>query len=267
MSWNYEDKLTEYIAQANRDAGLLDENGNPYVFEVCTEQIYAERNMKPGVIYVVIKYLSTTNSLNVVVQPIQILVLSEQNQLQASQIIFGKLVASHNFETLTDNSTYVKQDYREPVVLSNFNAVSYGYRSVMYISATLYIMENVMDIEDLRIGSEEVKPINFNIAYSMTPNTQPIPPSKLATSVKSLATFSITFSVPLTSEYAFLTTISEIMAGVTSGNTNFEIAFSIGSVKFGYFEDGDEPLNLKLTSCQITTAINEVPSIQIGLMK
>lgn len=260
MNWNYEEKLIEYIAQANSDAGLLDENGNPYVFEVCSEQVFGKKEIKPNVIYVVIKYLSTTNSLNVVVQPIQILILSEQNQLQAAQIIFSKLVASHNFEVVIENNTYVKQDYREPVVLSNFNAVSYGYRSVMYISATLYVMEDIIDVSTITIGTETVRPVSFSVSYSMTPNTQQIPPDKLSTSVKSLASFSITLSVPLTSTYSFITNISNIMAGNLSGNTNFRLTFTLGSVTFSN-------VDMKLLSAQITTAINEAPVLQIGLIR
>lgn len=268
MSWNYEDKLTEYIIKAQRDCGL----GEDYKFHVYTEQVFAEQELLPDDIYVVVKYLSTTNTLNATVVPIQILVLCEQNQMQATQIIFNKLVETHNFEAGIYDGTYVKQDYRNPVVLSNFNQVSYGYRSVIYISGTLFVMENVMDITDfaIKIGEgdyKSVKPINSGLSYSMTPNTQPIPPSKIATSVKSVATFSLQFGVPLISDYDFITTISNIMTGTTSGNTDFYVRFKIGTVKFGYFDTSDTALTMKLLSAQITTAINEIPSLQIGLIK
>ena len=405
MNWNYEEKLIEYIAQAQRDSGL----GEDYIFEVCTEQIFAKLStLTPNTIYVVVKYLSSTNTLNAVQQPIQLIISCEQNQIQASQIIFSKLVASHNFEAIIENGTYVKQDYREPVVLSNFNEVSYGYRTIMYISATLFIMENVIDVNDLTIATndyrlidlseteledlennftegnytnktspkyfvdyrtlrekrtsegiinniglyndggssselegrlivnnyqcasfiisgsdcilqdtngntieefsilgegsftiqfmsiandeecsfeyineidftkvfpkiitkkvlgyrtvERVKPISASIIYAMTPNTQPIPPDKIATSVKSVATFALTLTVPLTNTYHFVTVASEIMAGEISGNLDFEVSFTLGSVEFNN-------IAMKMTSSQITTAINEVPGLQIGLIK
>lgn len=266
MSWNYEEKLIEYIAQANHDAGLVDENGNPYIFEVCSEQLFATKVIEPNKIYVVIKYLSSSNSLNVVMQPIQIFVLSEQNQLQVAHTVFSQLVASHNFEVIIEDGIYVKQDYREPVILSNFNAVSYGYRSVMYISATLYIMKDLLDVSNLSINGVEVKPLSFSISYSMTPNTQQIPPDKLSTSVKSIASFSISFVVPLINSQ-FVEKINEIMAGEESGNYDFEFKFKIGNVKFGYFEEDDSHLYMKLLSAQVTTAINEAPSLQIGMIR
>lgn len=393
MNWDYETKLKSYIVQAQNDSGMTD-----YLFEVCNEQIFVKKKtLDPNTIYVVVKYLSSTNTLNAVTQPIQILVSCEQNQIQASQIVFSKLVDSHNFEAVIDGGTYIKQDYRQPVVLSNFNEVSYGYRTLMYISATLFIMENVMDIEDFSIrtgirefrnleGSQitikdewfsgeypgnvgdsplyvvdtnlidepsgigmyfdidgeavmyvngvlcykfifddekvelydkeghnfdtyyyssnryvtiqfkningetvnssfvnhedyiavfpdivtqyvyddrtvdEVKPISFVMSYSMTPNTQPIPPQRIATSVKSVSTFSVTLGVPLISDYQFITVCNKIAAGIVSGNKSFIVSFKLGSVEFNN-------VPMKLVSSQITTAINEVPGLQIGLIK
>lgn len=399
MNWNYEEKLIEYIAQAKRDSGL----GDDYIFEVCTEQIFAKLStLTPNTIYVVVKYLSSTNSLNSVIQPIQLIISCEQNQIQTSQIIFSKLVEQHNFEAIIENGTYVKQDYREPVVLSNFNEVSYGYRTIMYISATLLIMEDVADVEDLSITvqdtillnptvsssvindyfihgnrtdkpsdvfyvdktallnkystltdppsrikismddngetvmkfenrtirsfevnfvsqiiqtvnetggtrnyflsqidgfilqflpasenveitytneeaflavfnnlinkrqigglTEYLKPIDFSIVYAMTPNTQPIPPAKIATSVKSVATFAISFSVPLTTSYNFIEVIEYIMNGTMTGNCAFVLTFKLGLVRFSN-------VSMKLTNAQVTTAINQVPGLQIGMIK
>ena len=115
----------------------------------------------------------------------------------------------------------------------------------------------------IKIGNndaENVKPINFNIAYSMTPNTQPVPPDRLATSVKSLSTFSLTFSVPLSNKYNFITTLAQIMNGTVSGNTDLNMSFNLGSVPF-------TNIPMKVVSIQVVTAINAIPSIQIGLIK
>ena len=264
MNWNFENKLTEFIAQAVHDTGV----GSEYTFEVCNEQMFVKlKSLDPNKIYVVVKYLSTTETLKATTQPIQLLISCEQNQIQVSEIVFSKLVDSHNFEVIIDNGTFIKQDYRQPVVLSNFNEVSYGYRTIMYISATLLIMENVMDINSFKIGTETIEPISFTMTYSMTPNTQQIPPDKLATSVKSLATFSIAFAIPLLNTYTFVSTVASIMSGSTTGNTSFDVSFKLGNTKFGYFDTGDTHLYMKLISAQVTTAINEIPGLQIGMMR
>ena len=274
MSWNYEDKIKEYIAQAVNDSGV----GSDFTFEVCTEQAFVKiKKLDPNTVYVVIKYLSSTNTLNAITQPIQLIVSCEQNQIQVSQIVFSKLVVTHNFEAIIDSGTYIKQDYREPVVLSNFNDTSYGYRTIMYISATLFIMEDVTDISVTVDGvthdnsfsittgtsavpiTEVVRPISFNMAYSMTPNTQQKSSEHISSSVKSVSTFSVSFVVPFTSNYNFLEKISNIMSGSVSGNLTFTVKFSLNDVSF------DVPM--KLVSCQMNTAINQVPGVQIGLIK
>ena len=126
-------------------------------------------------------------------------------------------------------------------------------------------MEDIIDIGNLSVkignnNAENVKPINFNMAYSMTPNTQPVPPDRLATSVKSLSTFSLTFSVPLSNKYNFITTLAQIMNGTVSGNTDLNMSFNLGNVPF-------TNIPMKVVSIQVVTAINAIPSIQIGLIK
>ena len=274
MSWNYETYLKEAIYNAQRDTSMTQ-----YTIEVCSEQIFVKKEtLSPTTIYVVFKMLSSTNTLDAVTQPIQLLISCEQNDIQASQIIFSKFVSDNNFKAMSVDGTYIKQDYREPVVLSNFNEVQYGYRTLMYISGTLYLMDNLLDIsttdannkihrnaftmttgEGQSAVTEIVKPVNFNIAYSMTPNTQPIPPAKLATSVKSLATFAITLTVPMTDRYEFIKLMAKIINGTESGNSNFTVSFSIGTAVFN--------VPMKLVSSQITTAIDQVPGLQIGLIK
>lgn len=268
MNWNYEEYVKEQIQHAVSDLSITG-----YTFEVCTEQIFVNmESLSPTTVYVVIKYLSSTNTLDAIEQPVQLLVFCEDNQIQVSQMVFSKFVSSNNFKEIIEGNEYIKQDYREPVVLSNFNQTAYGYRTIMYISGTLFLMEGIIDISSftIKVGendAEKVRPIRFNIAYSMTPNTQPVPSDKLATSVKSVATFSLSFNVPLTSKYNFITTLANIMNGSLSGNTSLELSFKLGSVKFGYFETGDAKLEMKVVSVQVTTAINEIPSIQIGLIK
>ena len=279
MSWNYETYLKQAIYNAQRDTGIKDRDGNDYIIEVCSEQIFVtKKTLTPNTIYVVFKMLSSTNTLDAVTQPIQLLISCEQNDIQASQVIFSKFVSDNNFKAMSVDGTYIKQDYREPVVLSNFNEVQYGYRTLMYISGTLYLMDGLLDISTTDANSkpvrnaftmttgegqsavtEIVKPVNFNIAYSMTPNTQPIPPAKLATSVKSIASFAVTFTVPMTDRYEFIKLMAKIINGTESGNSDFTLSFNIGDATFN--------VPMKLVSSQITTAIDQVPGLQIGLIK
>ena len=134
-------------------------------------------------------------------------------------------------------------------------------------------MENLIDIytfdendEEIRnaitINNEIVKVLSFNLAYSMTPNTQPIPPQKIATSVKSIATFSIVFTIPpkSTSIYKFLGVMINIIAGKASGNTDFTVDFWLGEIHF-------EKIDMKMTSSNLVSGPNQVPGLQIALLR
>lgn len=283
MSWDFNKYLAEQIGDVQRDLSL--EN---FVIEVCDEQTFVKMKfLKENTIYVVTKYLTSTITIDAKTQPVQIMILSENNSLEAAKLIFSTFADRNNFQVVMDGNTYIKQQYTQPVVLSNFNEVAYGYRSVLYISCTLLIMDDLLDIYTLdsngeqvrntikiKTGSQDYEVVNvlaFNFSYSMTPNTQPIPPSRLSTSVKSVATFGINFVIPPKGKYAetkttpttfvgFLKVMNEIMVGNTSGNTSFIVDFYFGDTHF-------QNVSMKMISAMLNSGPDKIPGIQIGLLR
>jgi len=267
MNYNYENYLREKLNLINNG---LEESERVKTIEVADEQVFAKnKTFDPETIYVVIKKLASSISYEAITQPVQCVVLCEQNSLAKTQNILKIFVDTYNWatdiQTVNNNTTYVKQQHSTPVVLSNFNEVGYGYRSVVYFTTTLYIMENVADVNRLYIDNVELKPLAFNITYSMTGNTQPIGNEKIASTVKNVATASIGMTIPLT-ETILVKKILEIMDGKTSGNTDFAFDFWIGN-ETGSTGKGHFSYNMKLISATINTAPNQVPSIQLGFMR
>lgn len=169
---------------------------------VLNEQVFVKNGeLEPDKIYVVIKYLTSSIEYGAETTPVQILVLSEQNGLEQAKEIFDAFTQSHNWVSGMFNGSFVKQQYSSPVVMSNFNEAAYGYRSVLYISATLFVMDNVSDVENLELEGVKIKPINFNWSYQMTGNTQAVGNEKLASTVKNISTFSATMSLPVLNTY------------------------------------------------------------------
>lgn len=188
MSFNFENYL---LQELNSDKVI-----------VMSEQLFAKNGeFDPDKIYVVTKYLTSSIEYGAETQPIQILVLSEQNGLKEAKEIFDAFTVTHNWRAGTHDGVYVKQQYSSPVVMSNFNEAAYGYRSVLYISATLYIMQNVCDVEKLKIKDVDIKPLNFNWSYQMTGNTQPVGGDMIASTVKNISTFQATMSIPVLNSY------------------------------------------------------------------
>lgn len=180
---------------------LLQELNNDKIV-VLSEQLFVKNGeFDSNKIYVVVKYLSSSIEYGAETQPLQILVLSEQNGLQEAKELFDEFTISHNWRAGTFNNTFVKQQYSSPVVMSNFNEAAYGMRSVLYVSATLFIMDGVSDVEDLQINGVSIKPLTFDWSYQMTGNTQPISNEKIASTTKNISTFQATLSLPVLNSY------------------------------------------------------------------
>ena len=238
----------------------------PVTIHVSEEQNFAKMDkLTPDSIYIVIKYLSSSIEFYTETMPIQILVLSEQNSLDKTKMILEKFTEQNNWQVIEEGTSYIKQQYNSPVVLNNYVEVGHGYRSVLYVTGTLYIMENIVDVKNVKIdGHGPYKVLNFNISYSMSTNTQQLPNKKIATSVKTVSTFALTMSIPMVHpdpdrEYKDLVDrVIDIMKGEENGNDEFTIAFNCGS---------DFAKEMRLISAQIITAPNSVPSLQVGFME
>lgn len=169
---------------------------------VLSEQMFVKNGeFDSNKIYVVVKYLASTIEFGAEIRPVQILVLSEQNGVQEAKDLFDSFTQTHNWVAGIFGDEFVKQQYSSPVVMSNFNEASYGYRSVLYVSATLFIMQNVCDVENLKINAIPIKPLNFSWSYQMTGNTQPIGGDMIASTVKNMATFQASISIPVLNNY------------------------------------------------------------------
>lgn len=230
--------------------------------KVSEEQTFAKMDeLTPNSIYIVVKYLSSDIEYYAETMPIQILVLSEQNSLEKAQMLMNKFANDNNWQVIQENGTYIKQQYNSPVVLNNYTEVDYGYRSVLYVTGTLYIMENIVDVKNVTIDGEELKPLSFNISYSMSTNTQQLTTEEIASSLKTVSTFAITMTIAmreLEDHPGLITNIMKILNEQVSGNTPFVVKFDCGL---------EITKTMRLISAQITSAPNQIPGLQIGFMK
>lgn len=238
---------------------------------VSEEQSFAKMDeLTPDSIYVVIKYLSSDIQYYTETVPIQILVLSEQNSLEKAQMLMNKFSTDNNWQLIIEGTTHIKQQYNSPVVLNNYVEVAYGYRSVLYVTGTLYIMENVVDVTDVTIDDEEIKPLSFNISYSMSTNTQQLQSEEIASSLKTVSTFALTLGIPmreLKTNPGLITKVMKIIDEQYSGNTAFVIKFKCGLYDVDTGELQFITKTMRLISAQIITAPNSVPTLQLGFMK
>lgn len=258
MNWNYEQYIMQELFDIQNDMKLSNFN-----FEIEEEQSFVKRkDYNENTIYIVIKYLQDDKTVGADTQPVQFLILTEQNSLDVAKTIFDKFAESHNWKVVIENNEYIKQQYTSPVVLSNFNPVLYGYRSVMYMTSNLYVIKDLIDFDFIQIKGVRVKPINFTLTYSMNPNTQQKKTEEIASSVKSTSTLGITITIPLQSN-DFVNQILSIIGEKTNGNDAFAVVIKQKEEDSAYIVN----TNMKLISAQIATAVNQIPSIVVGLLK
>lgn len=235
-------------------------------FEVALEQDFVkETTYATSKVYVVIKMLQDSKIFqDASTQPVQLMILCEENKIQETQTIFNDIATQSNMTAYTDlvNGLYVKFTFTSPVVLNNFNEAFAGYRSLLYLTCSLFIMENIADVTELTIDDVAVQPLGFNLSYTMTPDTQQFnraaTANYIATSVKNTSGLAVSMSVILKND-TLTTKILNILNEVNSGNDDFSISFKISGVSVSK--------TMKLTAFSVNTAPTQIPSTQLGFMK
>lgn len=236
--------------------------------EIYDEQIFSKQALKPGTIYCVLKYLATTLTYNIGSTPIQMIVLAEANNLAKAKEILEQFATTYNWLAFSSNGVFYKPQYSTPVVLSNFNEVGYEFVTALYMNINLITIANAPDVSNFKIKvnnvTYDIEPMNFQISYQATADTQQMAGSNIANSVKTVSTVSIAFQITSVVQKVsgVDTTIPDfynIIKGTNTGNTTFQVTFSIGTTNFSY--------NMILISYQQVFTPNEAPTIRIGMMQ
>ena len=266
MDFDYQAWLYEKFADIIRRLEIK------VTFKLSEEQeSISDKNKQPDVLYIVYKQMVGPTSFNVKSVPYQILVMSEENQLEFAKAICNKFVEENNFATTYVNDTLIKHAYSQPSVLSNFNQVDVGVRSIVYILGTLQVMSglklltsdgnnNYGVINVNKTGWTNAIPIKYlaiAFNYSMVGDTQQMDDSELATTIKSTATATLSFTIPLY-DNDFCGDILDIMQGTLAGDTTYTFSFYLGSKSIS--------LSMKCISAQLDDAPDQAPGLKVGFM-
>ncbi len=115
-----------------------------YDIEIANEQMYVPDEEREGhKIFAVIKFLPAEINFGQNVFPTTIQVVSESNSLIAAQRLLMEYAQIFNQNTLKRDGKLVYQNYTSPSVISNFDLVYEGYRSVLMMSGTFLISPNI----------------------------------------------------------------------------------------------------------------------------
>lgn len=115
-----------------------------YNFDIENEQYFVpDEEREPNRIYIVIKFSPAQIDYGQDIMPFTIQAVSEQNGLIAAQRLLFDYAQTFNLRTLLKDGKTIYQNYTSPNVISNFEVIYDGFRSVLIMSGTILISSNI----------------------------------------------------------------------------------------------------------------------------
>lgn len=267
---NFEIWLKNRLTEILYDLSLSD-----FTVEVYNERDFIKPNFEYGIISLVVKHLTAEKVYAATTTPLQIMVMSEGNGLEVAQVMMSKFFQEYNWFEYKAGTTTTKMQYSNAVVLNNFNVVGVGVRSVLYVSATLYDLENIVDLVEftktvgtetitgkLFIDDEKLNYTAFQLNYVMSGDCQPFPSAQFAKTVKTVQTLNVVVTIPCVSG-TFVNNVFLLMgtdtttSPIITGNRRFVISFKISGTTFN--------LSMIINAIAFVTAPDGAPNLQVGL--
>ena len=187
------------------------------------ERIFENGVSTQDTILVVIKHLGAEYEFNNKIQPLEITIFSEGNSTEKARLLFNEFTSRNNWTNIEfDNTSFIKQQYSSPVAISDFAETDNNYRQILFVNGNLYIMENILDMSNLTINGVSIRPLTFAMNYNMTGNTQQFPNYNISKTVKSVATFLSTMSLPMLN-YSGIKTNTHTITNIDIANGYFDI--------------------------------------------
>lgn len=245
-----------------------------YEFNITNEQkfIFDKKGTSPfktnpRQIFIVIKTYPATLTYGSTLLPVQLDVISEKNKLEVSKRLLTLFAETYNLEFNSDMT--IKQYYQSPSVLSNFNEIGDGFRSLLTLRGTLQISEKLNIIKKLVLvdGTEEIEipMITSNVSFSVQLETQSLyNHSSHTQSWARVGTFVLNFSEYFTDTKLcndMLYMIGEDTTNLPDGiSTDFQFKIT--------FKNGIEiTKTLKLCNVELQQNLGELPVINYTFTK
>lgn len=115
-----------------------------YVFDIVNEQYFVpDEEREPNRIFIVIKFSAAQIDYGQDIMPLTIQAVSESNGLLAAQRLLLEYAQIFNLNTLMRDGKTIYQNYTTPNVISNFEVVYEGFRSVLILSGVFLLSSNI----------------------------------------------------------------------------------------------------------------------------
>lgn len=214
---------------------------NNFKIILSNEQYFSTEERKRGIIYIVVKFMPATINYGQNILPITINAISEKNGLEVCQKLLLEYAKTYNLKPVDvpsidnlEETLSIQQVYTTPTVMSNFNDVFDGFRTLFYMSGTFLISKNTNPWE-LYFYNEEgekmlIDALNKNFSFDGTLDSQPyFSTQNFTESISKFGTFAFNISTFLV-DNEFINKCLSIITREKDVNENFdfEIVFKNG---------------------------------------
>lgn len=127
----------------NQMIEVMEDNYNfykDYNVKIALHQDYIKQKLEKNTIYMVVSFSPAEVTYGESVLPFTITAMSEQNKEDACTKLLLDYTYKFNLKRVDVNN--IQQVYETPIVTSNFNVTSSGYRSVLVVSGVFIISKN-----------------------------------------------------------------------------------------------------------------------------
>lgn len=192
-----------------------------YQIELSREQYYVRNTERdPRKIYIVVKFLESDINYNQVTMPINFNIIAEKNKIDVCQRLLLEFAQTYNLRQEKNGNSIIRQVYSSPTVMTNFIDVQDGLRSLLFMSGTFLISENMNPVKiyvseteyvDDNGNREELDYVNFSSTFDIQTDPQAYFNSNNRTiTTNKVATFSFSVTVYNTTTSYLLNKVMDI---------------------------------------------------------
>ena len=192
-----------------------------YQIELSREQYYVRNTERdPRKIYIVVKFLESDINYNQVTMPINFNIIAEKNKIDVCQRLLLEFAQTYNLRQEKNGNSIIRQVYSSPTVMTNFIDIQDGLRSLLFMSGTFLISENMNPVKiyvseteyvDDNGNREELDYVNFSSTFDIQTDPQAYFNSNNRTiTTNKVATFSFSVTVYNTTTSYLLNKVMDI---------------------------------------------------------
>lgn len=146
---------------------VIDENSElqDFKFSLVNEQDYMNlREIENDKTYIVIRFAQGNETFAYTTIPLTLLALGQANEIEKTQLLLTAFVLKYNLKR--NDELKITQNYNTPSVVSNFNLVNRGLRSLFSLGGVIVYSKNANYIDEIYFDDEKIEFISTQYGYN-----------------------------------------------------------------------------------------------------